>query len=71
MDGDRACTDALRVGGHAVSAQGCKQLRLELIAEQILAAVAAQFFDNIYYSNKTAGSESKPPFRLFIPHNIF
>lgn len=40
MDGDRACTDALRVGGHAVSAQGCKQLRLELIAEQILAAVA-------------------------------
>lgn len=40
MDGDVACTDAQRVGGHAVSAEGCKQLQVELIAEQILAAVA-------------------------------
>jgi len=40
MDGDVACTDAQRVGGHAVSAEGRKQLQPELIAEQILAVVA-------------------------------
>lgn len=40
MDGDVACTDAQRVGGRAVSAEGRKQLQLELIAEQILAVVA-------------------------------
>jgi len=40
MDGDIACTDAQRVGGHAVSAECCRQLRQELVAEQILAVVA-------------------------------
>lgn len=40
MDGDVACTDARRVGGRAASVECCKQLRLELAAEQILAAVA-------------------------------
>lgn len=40
MDGDVACTDAQRVGGRAVSAEGRKQLQPELIAEQILAVVA-------------------------------
>jgi hypothetical protein len=40
MDGDIACTDAQRVGGHVVSVERRKQLRLELITEQILAVVA-------------------------------
>jgi hypothetical protein len=40
MDGDIACTDAQRVGWHVVSVERRKQLRLELITEQILAVVA-------------------------------
>jgi len=40
MDGDRACTDALMVGGYVVCVEACNCLQVEQIIEQILAVVA-------------------------------
>jgi len=40
MDGDRACTDALGVGGYIVCVEASDCLHVEHIMEQILAVVA-------------------------------
>lgn len=40
MDGDRACTDALLVGGYVVCVEAYNCLLVEQIIEQILVGVA-------------------------------